>query len=293
MHYDYLTRMRQWKAIIRLAEQKVPDAPFSVACLNLALAKTGQLGDRIFQFYQNGTEGLIPSFERDFISPLPASEVFYHLGMINSSLRYTFEAMEAIPDYRKSSRAFVRLAETNLINGQYAVAAKYLRALQRTLFYRKWATQAMGFLGDDHRIEQHAEWGWLRKARYAEDFLFSDAEMDNMLGLLIQHNPTNRLAFEYLMAYELQRKDLEKFYRYYPLGRQMNYNHIPRAYQEALIYLWTQEHANFQGLPWSISQEVLQGVTEFARLYMQGPKNEPLLREKYGNTYWAYLLLNN
>ncbi len=293
MHYDYLTRMRQWKAIIRMAEQKTPDAPFSVACLNLALAKTGQLGDRLFQFYQNGTEGLIPTFERDFISPLPASEVFYHLGMINSSLRYTFEAMEAIPDYRKSSRAFVRLAETNLINGQYAVAAKYLRALQQTLFYRKWATQAMGFLGNDRRIEQHAEWGWLRKARYTEDFLFSDAEMDNMLGLLIQQNPTNRLAFEYLMAYELLRKDLEKFARYYPLGRQMGYNHIPRSYQEALIYLWTQEHSNFQGLPWSISQEVLQGVTEFARLYMQGQKNEPLLREKYGKTFWNYLLFRN
>mgnify|MGYP000750805498 CR=1 FL=1 len=35
-----------------------------------------------------------------------------------------FEAMEAIPDYKKSGRAYMRLAETNLINGQYAVAAK-------------------------------------------------------------------------------------------------------------------------------------------------------------------------
>lgn len=40
-----------------------------------------------------------------------------------------FEAMEAIPDYKKSGRAYMRLAETNLINGQYAVAAKYLLAL--------------------------------------------------------------------------------------------------------------------------------------------------------------------
>ena len=44
-----------------------------------------------------------------------------------------FEAMEAIPDYKKSGRAYMRLAETNLINGQYAVAAKYLRALQHYL----------------------------------------------------------------------------------------------------------------------------------------------------------------
>ena len=57
-----------------------------------------------------------------------------------------FEAMEAIPDYKKSGRAYMRLAETNLINGQYAVAAKYLRALQHTLFYKKWATNAMSYL---------------------------------------------------------------------------------------------------------------------------------------------------
>ena len=143
MKYDYLTRMKQWNQIIKAAENKEPNSPFSVTCLNLALAKTGQLGDRMFHFYQNGTEGLIPTFQRDFTSPLPTSEIFYHLGMINSSQRYMFEAMEAIPDYKKSGRAYMRLAETNLINGQYAVAAKYLRALQHTLFYKKWATNAM------------------------------------------------------------------------------------------------------------------------------------------------------
>ena len=88
MKYDYLTRMKQWNQIIKAAENKEPNSPFSVTCLNLALAKTGQLGDRMFHFYQNGTEGLIPTFQRDFTSPLPTSEIFYHLGMINSSQRY-------------------------------------------------------------------------------------------------------------------------------------------------------------------------------------------------------------
>ena len=59
--------------------------------------------------------------------------------MINDAQRFAFEAMEAIPNFRKSGRCLKRLAETNLINGQYEVAAKYLRILSKTLFYKDWA----------------------------------------------------------------------------------------------------------------------------------------------------------
>lgn len=290
MRYDYLARMRQWGEIIRTAERKEPKAPISVACLNLALAKTGQLGDRMFHFYQNGTEGLIASFQRDFMVPLSTNEVFYHLGMINSSQRYTFEAMEAIPDFKKSGRAYVRLVETNLINGEYAVATKYLQALRQTLFYRRWANQVTAYLYDEEKINSHPEWGWLRKARYTEDFLFSETEMDSMLGLLLRHNPKNRMAFEYLLAHALLRKDLERFMRYYPLGKELGYDHIPLSFQEALIFVWTQENSSFQGLPWSISRSVLDGVSEFARIYTTQPDAESLLRPKYEKTFWYYLL---
>ena len=54
-----------------------------------------------------------------------------------------------------------------------------------------------------------------------------------MLGLLLQHNKSNRMAFEYMLAYVLQKKDLERFMKYYPLGKDLGYNHIPISYQEA------------------------------------------------------------
>jgi hypothetical protein len=30
--------------------------------------------------------------------------------------------------------------------------------------------------------------------------------------------------------------------KYYPLGKYAGYDHIPRSYQEALVYVWTQTH---------------------------------------------------
>lgn len=122
MTYDYYVRNRQWNKVIEMAEKKHPETPLEVVCLNLALGKTGQLGERMFQFYQNGVGGLIPDFIRDFNSPLIVNEVYYHLGMINTSQRFTFEAMEAIPSYQKSARCYQRLAETNIINGDYVLA---------------------------------------------------------------------------------------------------------------------------------------------------------------------------
>ena len=58
IEYDFLVRTRQWDKVIGKAEKRQPSKPFDVACVNLALAMTGQLSDRMFEFYQNGAEGL-------------------------------------------------------------------------------------------------------------------------------------------------------------------------------------------------------------------------------------------
>ena len=292
MRYDQLVRNGFWDDVIRLAEQKNPDSPFGVTCLNLALSMKGQMADRMFEFYQNGTEGLLPVFIRDFNAPLPTAEVYYRLGMVNTAQRFTFEAMEAIPNFRKSGRCFKRLAETNLINGQYDVAAKYLRILQRTWAYRDWADDAMTYLREEEKIDAHPEWGWLRQARYVDDFLYSEVEQDIMLGLLYEHNHRNRMAFEYMLAYVLQRRDLERFMKYYPLGKDAGYDHIPRSYQEALVYVWTQSHSSYRGMPWSIWPQVARNMAEFARIYTTQPGARQSLKTRFGDTYWSYLLLH-
>lgn len=136
MAYDYHVRMQDWDGIIVLAGKNLPDTPMAVSYLNLALGMKGQLADRMFHYRQRGKEGLFMSFVNDFTIPLVAAETYYYLGMVNTAQQLVFEAMEAIPDYQKSVRCFKRLAETNLINGRYEVAGKYLRILQHTLFIK-------------------------------------------------------------------------------------------------------------------------------------------------------------
>lgn len=291
LKYDYLVRTERWPEIIEQATRHQASAPMSVACVNLALSQTGQMADRMFEFYQNGVQGLLPVFERDFTSPVPTAETYLRLGMVNTARRYFFEAQEAIPNFHKSGRLTRRLAETEIINGQYKVAAKYLRMLQKTLFYRQWANRALTLLGKENEINADPLYGRLRKLQYKKDFLFSDAETDQMLGLLLARDNTNKMAFEYLLAYYLLQRNLEAFMKCYPLGRNMNYDHIPRSYQEALVYVWTQSHPSFNGMPWSIDQETCESMTDFARTYVTNPKDSFLSQGSMAKTYWHYLLI--
>ena len=290
--YDFLVRTEQWDKIIEKAEKKPATTPLSVSCVNLALSQKGQLADRLFEFYQNGGEGLFPTFTRDMISPVSTAEIFFRLGMVNDAERYMFEAQEAIPNYRKSARLTRRIIECEIINGNYKVAAKLLRRLQKTLFYSNWANQTMALLGNEKAINRHPIYGKLRKYREKkQDFLFSDREMDQMLGLLFLNDNHNRMAYEYLMCYELLQRDMEKFMQYYPLGRFVGYDHIPRTFQEILIGNWMKTHSDPRTIPYSVDAQNVNNTLNFIQLYMQNPKDPQLSQQPYVSNAWYYVMV--
>jgi hypothetical protein len=289
MAYDYFSRSQKWNSIIRLADKKAPTAPLSVASLNLALANQNQLSNFMFEYFQNGPEGLLPTFQKEFIADMMAGEIYYHLGLVNTAQRLAFEGMEAIPGYQKSVRSIQRLAETNLINGHYEVANKYLTILKQTLFYKKWAEETATYLYNEKKINAHPEWGKLRRFRPRKDFLFSEQEKDQVLGLLYQNNTNNRMAYEYLLAYTLLTKDLPHFYEYYFMEKKKADELVPKSYQEALAFIWGQTNFNSARRPAGLTENAVIGFQSFSNDY-QMKKSEKALYQQYGKTYWYYLM---
>ena len=211
MQYDFMACHQQWNRIIDTINAEKPNNQIGVTVQNLALAMHGILLEHMFDYNQNGIAGLLPDVKEDATSPLPTAEAFYQLGMINVAQRTVFEAQEAILDFQKSGRCYKRLAETNLINGQYEVARKYLTALQKTLFYRDWANETLLLLGNEKAIANHSEYGRLRQWAYKDDFYFSDHVTPEMLESLYSRNPDNRMAYQYLLAYYMLTGDRERF----------------------------------------------------------------------------------
>ena len=215
MQYDFMATHQQWNRILETVNAEKPNNQIGVTVQNLALAMHGMLLDHMFEYNQNGIAGLLPDVKEDATSPMPTAEAFYQLGMINVAQRTVFEAQEAILDFQKSGRCYKRLAQTNLINGQYEVARKYLMALRKTLFYRGWADETLPLLGDEEAIARHPEYGRLRQYAYKEDltgdFYFSDRVTPEMLESLYYTNTDNRLVYQYLLAYYMLTGDRERY----------------------------------------------------------------------------------
>ncbi len=284
IEYDHLVRVQNWNAIIAKAEKQMPDLPMSVSATNLALGMTNQLGDRAFDFYQRGSEGLLPKFERNFATTQLTGEIYFWLGLVNTAQRFAFEAMEAIPNYNKSARVVKRLAETNLINGQYKVAEKYLKMLEKTVFYRPWAQRTMALLGNEKAINEHPLYGTLRQYRLQEDFLFSDRELDKICGQLFVHNQQNQMAAQYLVMLPLLDNDMPRFMQYVQVVQnKINYN--PRHCQEGIAFAFMQQRQQPpQGV---VNPLILQQMNEYAQAYSQN-QNSPELN-RFRNTVWYYL----
>ena len=209
MQYDFMATHQQWNRILETANAEKPNNQIGVTVQNLALAMRGMLLDHMFEYNQNGIAGLLPDVQTDATSPMPTAEAFYQLGMINVAQRTVFEAQESILDFQKSGRCYKRLAQTNLINGNYKVARKYLMALQKTLFYRTWANETLPLLGNEKAIAKHPEYGRLRQCAYKNDFYFSDHVTPEMLKDLYFSNKDNHMAYQYLVAYYLLTGDRE------------------------------------------------------------------------------------
>ena len=287
MEYDYLVRTKDWNGIISKAEQQTPDKPMSVSATNLALAMNNQLGERAFEFYQHGSEGLLPPFERNYATTQLTGEIYFCLGLVNTAQRLAFEAMEAISNYNKSGRALMRLVETNIINGQYKVADKYLKMLEKTIFYRRWAKRMRAMLGDEKTINAHPLYGTLRQYRLQEDFLFSDTELDKICGQLFMHNHQNQMAAQYLLMMPLLDRDITRFMQYAQyVQSQIRYN--PRSCQEAIAFGFMQQRQQPpQGL---VSPLILQQLNDFSRIYSAGGK-DALGLQQFRNTAWYYLMV--
>jgi hypothetical protein len=290
MKYDYLVRMNRWKDVVKYAEKEPPRNNLSLAMLNLSLAKTGTMGDRMFNFEQNGVGGLFLPFAKEYVAPMMGSEIFYQLGLVNASQEYTFESMETTPALNKTVRSVKRLAETNLISGNYEVARKYLKLLDKTIFYRKWAHMTEKYLYNEDLINSNPDWGEKRKMMIKTDFFFKVEIMEGVLNMLLKENPRNNIAYQYLMAFYLINKDLGNFMKWVPMMNDMGYKRIPVGYQEAIMYVIGLGTDNpMTQVPYQISNDTKIRMQSYASIYTTRKDAQNILRERFSGTYWYYL----
>ncbi|MBQ0006413.1 MAG: hypothetical protein KBS57_03300 [Alistipes sp.] len=286
MRYDWLCYHGEWNEIIRRQFVKPADKPFTVCCLNLALCKAGLMSEQMFSFRQYGVPGLFPKFKINYTSPVQTAEVFWNLGMVSACQNYIFEAQESIPDFQKSARCYVRLAQTNIIDGRYDVARRYLNSLCNTLFYRKWAQETAAMLQDEDAVAANGTIALKRSLRLKHDILFSEDKIDGILREHVIGTPDNQMAYEYLLAWDMLEKNGEAFMRDFVPER---HRKVPKHYQEAVLMSIVSAGGLLDDAPSYIDEAVSKRLLAFIADVKAG-KSDSFMHKKYGDTYWFYSL---
>ena len=283
---DHYVQAEDWNKVIALSKTYPGVNQLVLYYTNLALYKTGQFSDRMFDFPQHGINGLRLEWTRDEVTPFFGGEIFYQLNYINEAYRWAFESMVA---KGLNPRSLKRLVQTSLINGHYEIADKYLNVLDQTMFYKDWATSYKTYVSDTTQISQNKELAEKRQFLVKRDFISYDLGLNE---LLLEH-PENRMAYEYQMAAFLLNKDIKSFAANIYRLKEFRYRAIPVNYEEALLFCMTYLKRDLVPEGYSIRPATIQRKNEYvAGISRCGGDRDRAARELYkqfGNTCWYYL----
>ena len=262
-----------WDKVLELSKVDLYTEEASY-CYNLALAMKGRLGDDLFDHSQNYHYSLLfpASSDQTVMTNAMAGEAWFQLGDMTVAEQSAITSLQASPKHT-GARYLVRLARVNLISGEDGAAMKYLTILGKTLFYGKWARSMMPGRQDEAVRVQLSD-AHARLAR--KDIVHQlDRPREQLLGLL-EADPTNAAARNYLLCYDLLTYDLDAFMQDFTPDMIKG-----RLYQEAVL-LWL----------------TLQGrltPDEIARYGMDLSVSDRMNRfglnpGAFKNTYWYYYL---
>ncbi len=290
-YYGNMVYTENWDEIIAEAENGFPDNDEIHLAINLALAKQGKLTSHFFSI-----DNLKPVFhlpyQRRGMTPLIASDPYYHAGLINFSQMYAAESVSSTIDQKMPVRSAIRLAQTYVLNGQFSIAEKYLNKLKNSLFYRKWAKQTLQLIAaGEEELLKYDEWNTKKQFMLKEDFYYNKDQLHLAMIFLLRSNQSNHFAFEYLMLHLLLEKDFDSFLNYLRYYRNMEYVETPLYFEQALAYIETLRPGIIDAYSFvEVSESTIQHIQRYAMLYHTNNENDrEKLKAEYANTYWYYL----
>jgi hypothetical protein len=291
LRLDYEASRNRWDKVYDLSVSYDMHNPVSAYYTNLAMSQLGVLPDSLMQHYQPAATGLFIPVDAygNYLTITFSNEVYWQLGDVNASQHSALLGVIFSPR-SENSRLMKRLVEINIVNGEYAVAGKFITILEKTMFHRKWARGMRNYLFNEEACLA-SEWITGKRSVIPErDLLKKGNEYILTLQMLLDNHPENLMAADYLLCFHLLSKDISSFARdfekYYSPA---NHVLLPRVYKEGLlIWIASGRGSNEIFRKYIIQPEILRDFSEYTRIYEENQGHGAPLQEKYGKTYWFY-----
>ncbi len=205
------------------------------------------------------------------------NDLYYELGDMTYAERAAMMRNVFSPRNR-NVRMMCRLAETNLVSGDTAAALKYLRILDLTHAYSDWSKRHT-----PSSIDSDVEADIMRRraCSNSKDNIRLGDNCRNIILELLESNPMNTVALDYLLCTDLLLKDMDTFkmdYDTYCMQRgEPRYKDL---YQQALmIYLAGTDAPQEEWERYIVSNRQLQMFQQYSNR-----RGDPAFK----NTYWFY-----
>ncbi len=280
-----------WDKVLELA-RKPNERPNRLLVIyrNIALYNKNQLCERMFTFPNTDepfhTKNTLVS---NTIVGAPVN-CFYH-GLLNYSYRWNMENMVLFGPRPENLRFMMMSA---LLNREMELAGKYIHLLEKTLFYKKWASEHRLYLDDPALLPENKQYKTLLALTQHENLLGQD---QRVIELAILNHFCNLKSgtdemLEWSMSSILTTKSVYKFWPIFFVYVNKNLP-LPRHVQEAALLLAYFEKRDLGDLINLMDPRVLQRFDEFKRLtesntHLTEEMLAALVKRSFEKSYWYY-----
>jgi hypothetical protein len=216
------------------------------------------------------------------------SDVFYHLGRIDQAERW---AHEVLTTQGFLGHALSRLVSIHVLKDQPRAARVYAGMMQKTLTHHSQGTDLIAQFEKGELLAADPEINALRPLLPKADHVGTWTSQDILTQQLLDA-PTNRMAFEFLMAYLLIKGDIIGFGQKVSMIEAFGYRELPRAYEEACVCYTLVAKQPPPNLSLKVRDETAIRFARFMEIYKRYESNQreawEVLKPEFGNTYWFF-----
>ena len=230
---DYYAYHKIWPKVL-VVYKRYPWYDFVIHAVNRALYHTGRFPYDMFSCPQDykHISSLLLTTKKHKDNNWEKFGVYIDLGFINWA---EYKLNESMAQYGPRHIILKRLAIVSMVKGKIHASRVYLGALTKTLFYSGWANKYLDKIKVDPTLSTDKEVQQLRSLMMKRDYILTSFNGEKMLLDLLAANRTNRMAFEYLMAYYMLSLQLDRLTQNLYRLDDFNYPQIPELYEEAVL----------------------------------------------------------
>lgn len=298
-----LSRLGKWEKLLSVVRNTSTYNLYTACAAGQAFYYTRTLPVDLFtipQFY--GANGLFlffdPQAREKTYDPLMAPcrcDLYFRLGLVNNAEQWGYEAIGVRGESGWTLRC---LAQIHALKGELVAARTCLSVLESMPLERAWAEDFRTRLDSGSFLKNDATLLPVRAAMPTRDFIAQNLELPMLdVERLLEQNPDNDMAYEYLMASYMLSGNLRKMATLFTSRGFSAYTETPRLYQEALLlHKAIYPDADTLVLKNHVNPATVSDFCDFNAI-MENYRTDPgmkvqKLAERFWNSYWYYYLFS-